>query len=202
MIKPARKLAMALAIASLSACTLLPKSDPPRVVDLTSDAAFPAPEPQRGDTVRVETPLASSPLSGTLVLIKPESYEYQAIPGVRWRDSLPTVVEDFLVQRFRASRGFANVISATSPATATISLVSELDSFHAQRIGPAPTVVVAMHSELMDNRTRETLCVTDQTIEIPASSTAVQSLMPAFSEGAERLARHTLEWAHACLAER
>lgn len=202
MIKSARHFAVVLTLVSLGACTLLPKSDPPRVVDLTSSASFPALEPRRSDSVRVETPLASSPLNGTLVLIKPETYEYQALPDVRWRDTLPAVLHDFIVQRFRASRGFSNVVSATSPATATANLVSDLQSFHARKTGNATTVVVAMHSELMDTRTRERLCTTDQRIEIPSESASVESLMPAFSEGAERLSRQTLEWAHACLAGR
>ncbi len=142
------------------------------------DQALPA-------SLRVDTPLASDPLNSTRILIKPSAYEYRALAGARWRESIPVVVRDHLLETLRASGAFANVMTDTSPATSQLTLVSELTGFHAENDETGTRVVIRQHQQLMDNRTRRSLCVRSYEARANAQSTALggelmePSVMPA-----------------------
>ncbi|XKH00932.1 ABC-type transport auxiliary lipoprotein family protein [Marinobacter nauticus] len=184
----------------MSACTVLPESEPPRIVglgDITpQQAAYQSPRPV---SMRVDLPLASAPFDGTLVLIQPSNWEFQALPGTRWRDTMPVLVHDQLVQSLRASNGFDNVLAANSAANADISLLPELRGFHARQTNEGTAVVIHLYYELLQNRTRETLCVLDEKQVVPAQSTEIASLMEAFRQGTAEVAANTAQWAFDCL---
>ena len=184
----------------MSACTVLPESEPPRIVglgDITpQQAAYQSPRPV---SMRVDLPLASAPFDGTLVLIQPSNWEFQALPDTRWRDTMPVLVHDQLVQSLRAGNGFDNVLAANSAANADVSLLPELRGFHARNTGQGTVVVINVYYELLQDQTREILCVLDEKQVIPAQDTEVASLVAAFSQGTAKVATNTAQWAFDCL---
>ncbi|WBU39567.1 MULTISPECIES: ABC-type transport auxiliary lipoprotein family protein [Marinobacter] len=198
-----RRLAVYISAATLTtACTVFPTPEPPRALDLAPYASEPMRETPRPVSLRIDTPLASDPLDSARVLLKPSLYEFQALPAVRWRDNIPVVVRDYLIQSFRYNGGFDNVITDTSPAFASHTLISELSAFHAEnRQDQGVTVVMELHTEIMGNRTRRSLCSKSQRVEQRAESASVDALMEAFSESSRALAETTNRWAYACLAE-
>lgn len=198
-----RRLAVYISAATLTtACTVFPTPEPPRAMDLAPYASEPMRETPRPVSLRIDTPLASDPLDSARVLLKPSLYEFQALPAVRWRDSIPVVVRDYLIQSFRFNGGFDNVVTDTSPAFASHTLISELSAFHAEnRQDQGVTVVMELHAEIMGNRTRRSLCSKSQRVEQRAESASVDALMEAFSESSQALAEATNRWAYACLAE-
>ncbi|QFS87223.1 MULTISPECIES: ABC-type transport auxiliary lipoprotein family protein [unclassified Marinobacter] len=198
-----RRLAVYISAATLTtACTVFPTPEPPRAMDLAPYASEPMRETPRPVSLRIDTPLASDPLDSARVLLKPSLYEFQALPAVRWRDSIPVVVRDYLIQSFRFNSGFDNVVTDTSPAFASHTLISELSAFHAEnRQDQGVTVVMELHAEIMGNRTRRSLCSKSQRVEQRAESASVDALMEAFSESSRALAEATNRWAYACLAE-
>ncbi|MGP9831433.1 ABC-type transport auxiliary lipoprotein family protein [Marinobacter sp. NSM] len=198
-----RRLAVYISAATLTtACTVFPTPEPPRAMDLAPYASEPMRETPRPVSLRIDTPLASEPLDSARVLLKPSLYEFQALPAVRWRDSIPVVIRDYLIQSFRFNGGFDNVVTDTSPAFASHTLISELSAFHAEnRQDQGVTVVMELHAEIMGNRTRRSLCSKSQRVEQRAESASVDALMEAFSESSRALAEATNRWAYACLAE-
>jgi cholesterol transport system auxiliary component len=159
-------------------------------------------EKPRPVSLRIDTPLASDPLDSARILLKPSPYEFQALPAVRWRDSIPVVVRDYVLQSFRYSGGFANVVTDTSPAYASHTLISELSAFHAEdRQGEGVMVVAELHAEIMSNRTRRSLCNTTHRVNQRARNTSADDLMEAFSESSHALAEALNRWAYVCLAE-
>ncbi|MGC8120556.1 ABC-type transport auxiliary lipoprotein family protein [Marinobacter sp. VGCF2001] len=196
------KMASALALGlTLAGCTVFPVPEPPRFMDLASADTVPAFSQTLPASLRVDTPLASDPLDSSSILIKPSAYEYQAISGARWRESMPVVIRDHLIQAFRASGGFANVMTDTSPATSELTLISELSGFHAEDGANGTRVVINLHLQLMDNRTRRSLCVTNYQARTDAGSARLEDLMQAFSHAAEEATSATMSWAHRCMAE-
>lgn len=183
----------------LSGCTVFPVPEPPRFMELmpasrhlTFDRTLPV-------SLRVDTPMASDPLDSARILIKPSAYEYQAMAGARWRESIPVVVRDHLIDTLRASGGFANVMTDTSPATADLTLVSEINRFQAQKTQDGAEVTIAFHLELMENRSRQSLCVQDYHQQVPASGTELEPLMEAFSKAANTASTAITSWAHRCM---
>jgi cholesterol transport system auxiliary component len=103
-----------------------------------------------------------------------------------------------MVQDFRQSGGFTSVVTDTNPASAELILISELSGFHAAVKSGRNTVVLNLYTELLDNRTRVSLCTQDHQIQVSADSTSPSDLMAAFSAGAEALSEQALVWAFDC----
>jgi len=195
-LKPLAALSAAL---TLSACTVLPESQPPRIVDLAVNGEHPVYDRPRPESLRVDLPRASAPFDSNLVLIQPSRWEFQALPDTRWRTDLPMLVHDQLVQSLRETKGFNNVLTTNSAANADISILSELRGFHARKTAGSTRVVIQLYYELLNNRSRETLCVLDEKQVVSAENSDLANLMAAFSQGISRVATNTARWAFSCL---
>jgi len=201
MIRQLTSMAALTAVFTLSACSLLPESEPPRIVSLAASTNQPTYQTPRAVSLRVDTPLASAPFDTNLILIQPQRWEFQALPDTRWRDSMPVVMRDQLIQSFRNSQGFDNVLASNSAANAGFTLLSELNGFHVRKSGQATTVFIQMHYELLNNRSRETLCALKEDLEVSAENGQLASLMTAFSLGAAEVSEKTVGWAYDCLGD-
>ncbi|OZB15914.1 MAG: hypothetical protein B7X58_05920 [Marinobacter sp. 34-60-7] len=186
---------------ALSGCTVFPVPEAPRLVDLAEPESTVAMSTSRPVSLRVDTPLASDPIDSARILIKPSVYEFQALSGAQWRDAIPVVLRDFLVQQLRSSGGFDNVASDTSPSSTDHTLVLEISGFHARLDAEATQVELRVHSELLNNQSRRTLCTRNFSISEPVAGTALEVLMEGFSAGAKALSSELTSWAHGCLAE-
>lgn len=185
----------------LAACTVFPTPDAPRVMDLGSVDSVPRLETRHTRTLRVDTPLASEPVNGTRILTKPTPHEFQMYGSARWRDSAPVLIRDHLIDTLRRSHGFANVVTDTSAASTDLTLISELSAFQAETIEGKARVVIELHAEVLDNRSRKSLCVRNSRLAQPAASSNLDDVVEAFSNTAHQLGKETLLWVHQCLAE-
>ena len=149
----------------------------------------------------MDTPLASEPVNGTRILTKPTPHEFQMYGNARWRDSAPVLVRDYLIDILRQSQGFANVVTDTSAASTDLTLISELSAFQAEKNEGKTRVVIELHAEVLDNRTRKSLCVRNSRLTEPAASSELDEVVGAFGNTASRLAEETLLWVHRCLEE-
>lgn len=186
---------------AMTACTIFPTPEAPRVMDLGSVDSVQGLETRHARTLRVDTPLASEPVNGTRILTKPTPHEFQMYGNARWRDSAPVLVRDYLIDILRQSQGFANVVTDTSAASTDLTLLSELSAFQAEKIEGKTRVVIELHAEVLDNRTRKSLCVRNSRLTEPAASSELDEVVGAFGNTARRLAEETSLWVHRCLEE-
>ncbi|MFT7339196.1 MAG: cholesterol transport system auxiliary component [Marinobacter maritimus] len=182
----------------MAACTVFPTPEAPRVMD------FPAPQnveksvtinPQ---SLRVDTPLATEPFNSTRILAKPEPWEFRVYGGVRWRDTVPVILRDMLVDALRTSASFRNVSMDTGPGNTDLTLASEITAFHTTSQGNSTRVTIAIYGQLINNRSRMTLCSDRFIISTPAEDNSIDSIVQAFGIAGERLAEDVISWAKAC----
>jgi len=193
-----RNLALVLGVTFASGCTVFPNPEPPRVMDLAPVQAVPAAEQTVQASLRIDTPYASEPFNGSLILAKPTPQEFRAYEGTRWRDTAPVVVRDTLVTSIRKSGAYRNVITDTNPAQADLTLVTELSAFHSETPGTGPEVVIELHLQMIHNRSRANLCTRTERIVEPASGTSVDQIVEAFGAAGSRLAARVIEWTRTC----
>lgn len=199
MIKHLSRVTALLATLTLTACTVFPIPEPPRIMDLaTPDSHQTFPQAQNA-SIRIDTPLASSPFEGSQILIKPTPYEFQTLGQARWRDTAPVMVRDHLVRHLRNSAGFRNIIVDTSPANAELALISELTAFHATSHNGSLSIVIQLHTEMMSNRQREGLCVRNWTVSEPVADGQMDTIVRGFSAAANRLNKDLTTWLSDCL---
>jgi len=182
----------------MTACTVFPTPEAPRVMD------FPAPQnveksvtinPQ---SLRVDTPFATEPLNSTRILAKPEPWEFRVYSGVRWRDTVPVILRDMLVGALRTSASFRNVSMDTGPGNTDLTLATEITAFHTTSQGNSTRVTIAIYGQLINNRSRMTLCSDRFIVSTPAADNSIDSIVQAFGSTGERLAEDVISWAKAC----
>lgn len=193
-----RNLTLLLGAAVASGCTVFPNPEPPRVMDLATARDVPDAGHTVSGTLRVDTPYASEPFNGSLILAKPTPQEFRAYEGTRWRDTAPVVVRDTLVSSLRQSGAYSNVITDTNPAQAELTLVTELSAFHSETPESGPQVVIELHLQMIHNRSRASLCTRTERVVEPASGTSVDQIVEAFGTAGSDLAARVIEWSTRC----
>lgn len=192
-------LSAALAVTgTMTACTVFPTPEAPRVMDFPVPAGIQKSENKRTASLRVETPFASEPFNSTRILAKPEPWEFRMYGGVRWRDTTPIILRDMLAGAFRANAGFANVATDAGPSSTNLSLATEITAFHTTTRGDSTRATVAIYGQLIDNRSRVTLCSDSFIVSTPASDKGIDSVIQAFGAAGERLANDVIEWTADC----
>ncbi|MCK7548330.1 ABC-type transport auxiliary lipoprotein family protein [Marinobacter koreensis] len=182
----------------VTACTVFPASEPPRVMDLARAQDVSEMPGKARPSIRIDTPLASDPINSTLILSKPTPLEFQSYPGARWRDSAPVLVRDYLVDTLRRSQGFQYVVTDTSPASVDLTLISELSDFQSEQTETGMVAVIGLHTEILDNQSRKVLCIHDERVKVPASGRELDAVVAAFGEAARSLSTKTLNWLGGC----
>lgn len=192
------------ALLSLGGCTLFPTPDPPRILDLPP--AISSSTPPSAHTLpvslRLDTPQASEPVSGTHVLIRPQDTELGALPDARWRDTAPVLLRDYLLESLRARSGIKTLVTDTSPAVTDLTLISELSRFEAVQTGDGVEIVIAWHAQVIDNHSRAILCNRDFRTTQRSGGEGADDLARAFGGAAATLANSTRPWLTECLADR
>ncbi|AOY90184.1 hypothetical protein BKP64_06450 [Marinobacter salinus] len=189
---------MALLTGNLIGCTVFPNPEPPRVLDLPAATSAYQADSARPYSLRIDTPYASEPFNSTRVLAKPSPWEFRVFEGVRWRDTAPVIIRDLLVRDIRASKGFQNVVSDTSPADTDWTLITELSAFHAENSAGTFDVLIALHAQIVNNGSKATLCAHSFAVEQAASGAAIEQVIEAFSQAGAAMSEAVTRWATEC----
>lgn len=189
---------LAPSLAALAGCSIYPSLEPPRVMDFAAEVQVPKSGRTHPLSLRVDTPYASDPLGSNRILAKPTPLEFQIYKEVRWRDTAPVVVRDHLVHSFRQAETFTSVITDTNPADADWTLVSELTAFHTETDSEGVQAMIELHGQLVDNRSRETLCASSFEVREEAADTTIERVVEAFGEAGATLSAQMVTWAGEC----
>lgn len=186
-------------VLAVSGCTIFPASEAPRAMDFTPTVTDLArADKQQPYSLRVDTPMASEPVYSSRILAKSESTEIRTYGGVRWRDTAPVIVRDMLTAALRNSEGFERVITDVSPAESNLTLISELLSFHSRSNNDRTDVIISLYSEILENRSRKTMCARTFDITSVAASESIEDVIEAFNNAGKRLAQELTLWASTC----
>lgn len=204
-----RSLALLALAVMLSACTLLPQSDPATLHLLPASSLDRADGPPLEARMRVDTPQASALLSGARILVMPEPNRLQAYAGARWSDRTPLLLRDRLVEGMR-DRGRLSAHDDNSPLGADVALVSDLRAFHSvyyQDVDQGleqglPVAVIRLDVTLVEETQHRLLAERRFEAREPSSGTDVQQVVEAFGRAADALTREIAEWSEGVLERR
>lgn len=182
----------------MTACTVFPRPEPPRVMDFPVPKSLQKSDTTRPQSLRIDTPFASEPFNSTRILSKPEPWEFQVYGGVRWRDTAPVILRDMLTGAFRANAGYRDVAMDTGPGNTDLTLATEITDFHSISYGESTRVTIAVHGQLINNRSRAILCSDSFIVSAPAEDRSIEAVVQAFGSAGEDLADQVIKWANAC----
>ncbi len=84
----------------------------------------------------VELPTSGGALATDRILIKPVSYQAQYLPDARWSEPTPALLQSLFVASFQNAGGFRLVGRTGAGLMPDYTLMTEIQSFQAEPIGP------------------------------------------------------------------
>lgn len=182
-------------IIGVTGCTVFPEREVRRMFTLT-DPVIEASEAETNPfTIRVDTPRAQAPLDTGRIIVEQHNGELTLYGNSRWRDQLPVIVREQLVEGLRQDGRMGGVINEFSRARSDLSLLSDLSRFQIRLENGVPVASIRLDVQLLDDRTRVTLAHHRFTITEPTDSETVEDAVAAFSRGTQQLVEQVVSWA-------
>ncbi|MDH1264539.1 ABC-type transport auxiliary lipoprotein family protein [Pseudomonas sp. GD03944] len=186
-----------LALASLlSACSILPKSEPLDVYLLPASTAEPA-QPGAAPvawSLRINTPLASQLLDSTRIAVIPEGDRISAYQGARWSDKGPLLLRNRLIDAFLADGRMPAVSSDDARLQADLEINTDLRAFQSDYLDGRPTAHILLDARLVNTASQRIVASRRFEVRQPAVDTSVPAVVRAFGLAGDQLSSQLLEW--------
>ena len=188
-----RQLATLLLIGSLSACSILPKSQVLSIYRLPA-SSLPNHEVSADWALRVNKPYSSQLLDSTRIAVLPPGDQISAYQGVRWSDRAPLLLRDRLIDAFLDDGRLKAVSSDDSRLQADLELDGDLRAFNSEYQNGRPAARILFEARLVESGSLRILASRRFEVSQAARDTSVPAVVNAFGQASDQLAREVLEW--------
>lgn len=188
-----RQLATLLLIGSLSACSILPKSQVLSIYRLPA-SSLPNHEVSADWALRVNKPYSNQLLDSTRIAVLPPGDQISAYQGVRWSDRAPLLLRDRLIDAFLDDGRLKAVSSDDSRLQADLELDGDLRAFHSEYQNGRPAARILFEARLVESGSLRILASRRFEVSQAARDTSVPAVVNAFGQASDQLAREVLEW--------
>ena len=179
----------------LSACSVLPESEPVTVFE------FPSPTMQAAGTgemvdvsLRINTPLTGFALVGPRILVNPDGYELKTYKGARWSDPSPALLREYIARSFNQHGAIANVSTDEHGLHADVHLSSNLRRFQVVYADGAE-VIIELDARLVEAGTLRVLADRTFITRHPLKDEQLPGVVAAYGQASEKLTAELLPWA-------
>jgi cholesterol transport system auxiliary component len=129
-------------------------------------------------------------------MIRPAPLQAQYLPGVRWADTAPVMVQTLMVRSLAETGTFGSVGRGPVGTVPDFTALSELTDFQAETTEDARTATVRVRVVMRLVRESDAKVVATRTFSIAttAGSTDTKSIVVAFDESVSRLLPAMVSW--------
>lgn len=188
-----RLLAVILLTGSLTACSVLPKSQVLSIYRLPA-SSLPSHDTSTDWALRVNTPYSNQLLDSTRIAVLPPGDQISAYQGVRWSDRAPLLLRDRLIDAFLDDGRLRAVSSDASRLQADLELDGDLRAFNSEYQNGRPGAHILFEARLVESGSLRILASRRFEVSQAASDTSVPAVVNAFGQAGDQLARDVLEW--------
>ncbi|WP_181296081.1 ABC-type transport auxiliary lipoprotein family protein [Pseudomonas sp. Q2-TVG4-2] len=182
-------------LVTLSACSILPESEPLRIYLLpTTTSPQQASEPALQHALRINTPQASRILSSPRIAVVPQGNQISSYGGARWSDAAPVLLRDRLIEAFQRDGRMSSVSNEDVNLYADLSLHSDLRAFQSVYIDGKPMVLITLDARLVNRNDQHTLANRRFEVRQPSADPSVESVIEAFGRASDTLSQEILDW--------
>ncbi len=191
-----RRLASLLCVASLSACSVLPRPEPPTVYRLPLAASTPtaAIAAVRPWSLQVATPLASAAINRSAITVLPRPDLVNNYRGSRWSDPAPVLFRDALVRQLQGRYPAAAITTDDSDLATRYRLAGRLEAFQSEYRNGQPRVVIHYDAQLLVRDTQNAIAVRSFEVSVRPSSAKVPDIVTAFGEATTQIDAQLQAW--------
>ncbi|EPX78831.1 ABC-type transport auxiliary lipoprotein family protein [Salipiger mucosus] len=190
----------ALTAASLSGCaaitSLSEASRPLEIYELRTPEIAQAPARRGAVELVVEEPIASGSLATERIMIRPGPLQAQYLPGVRWSDTAPVMLQTLLVRTLTQTGAFASVGRRPLGSHGDYALLGELTDFQAEAPADAETATVRLRVVFRLVREDDASVAATRSFEVtePAASPEPEDVVAAFDRATQHLLSEITDW--------
>lgn len=188
-----KRLSLLLAAGLLSACSILPQSEPLDIYLLPA-AALPARTQAVDWSLRISTPSSGELLDGTRIVVLPEPGRINTYQGARWSERTPQLMRQRLLDAFQDDARVKALSTEDQHLQADLELVSELRSFQSQYRDGRPEALIQLDVRLVDVRGQRILASRRFSVSQAAGDTSVAAVVAAFGQAGDQLSRELVDW--------
>lgn len=195
-----RTIAMILALSALTGCgaisALTNAATPLEVFELRPPDTIPAARGQLARDLIIEVPTTSGALDTDRIMIRPNPLQAQYLPGVRWSDQLPVMVQTLLLRSIEETGGLRYVGRRPLGARGDYALVTEIIDFQAEAGAGSSgaTVDLRLISRIIRESDSQILASRTFAASAVTASDATDPLIVAFDAAAAQLLPEFAAW--------
>lgn len=179
--------------------TLNRAAQPNDLYALTPKSTFSANLPRISRQIVVEEPTATAAVDTNQIVVQPTPLQVQYLPGARWVDRAPLIVQALLIESFENSGRVAAVGRSSVALRADYVVVTDVREFQAfvpqdAAADGALRVVVGLNLKIVSEE--DDLIIASRSFEevVAASSDSAGDLALAFDEALGDVMRDAVEW--------
>ena len=191
--KRAYQLIVPVALALISACSILPKADPSDVYRLASAQATSQGTPVSW-SLRVTKPQTSEFLDSPRIAVVPKGDLISSYANSRWSDPAPVLLRNRLLDGFQRDGRVTLLSSDDTNLQADYELGGQLQAFQSQYRGNAVEVVIRLDARLVRGSDQRILASRRFEVRQPVSDTQVPGVVAAFGQAGDQLNKQVVDW--------
>ena len=191
--KRAYQLIVPVALALVSACSILPKPDPSDVYRLAA-----APATVQGTPVawslRVTKPQTSEFLDSPRIAVVPNGDLISSYANSRWSDPSPVLLRNRLLDGFQRDGRVTLLSTDETNLQADYELGGQLQAFQSEYRGNAVEVVIRLDARLVRGSDQRIIASRRFEVRQPVNDTKVPAVVAGFGLAGDQLNKQVVEW--------
>ena len=191
--KRAYHMIVPMALALVSACSILPKPDPSDVYRLASTQPASQGTPVSW-SLRVTKPQTSEFLDSPRIAVVPDGNLISNYANSRWSDPAPVLLRNRLLDGFQRDGRVTLLSTDETNLQADYELGGQLQAFQSEYRGKTVEVVIRLDARLVRGRDQRIIASRRFEVRQPVSDTQVPAVVAAFGQAGDRLNKQVVDW--------
>ena len=191
--KRAYHMIVPMALALVSACSILPKPDPSDVYRLASTQPASQGTPVSW-SLRVTKPQTSEFLDSPRIAVVPDGNLISSYANSRWSDPAPVLLRNRLLDGFQRDGRVTLLSTDETNLQADYELGGQLQAFQSEYRGKAVEVVIRLDARLVRGRDQRIIASRRFEVRQPVSDAKVPAVVAAFGQAGDQLNKQVVDW--------
>ena len=191
--KRAYQMIAPVALALVSACSILPKADPSEVYRLASAQTTTQGTPV-GWSLRLTKPQTSEFLDSPRIAVVPNGDLISSYANSRWSDPSPVLLRNRLLDGFQRDGRVTLLSTDDTNLQADYELGGQLQAFQSEYRGNAVEVVIRLDARLVRGSDQRIIASRRFEVHQAVSDTKVPAVVAGFGLAGDQLNKQVVEW--------
>ena len=191
--KRAYQIIAPVALALVSACSILPKADPSDVYRLATAQTTSQAAPVSW-SLRVNKPQTSEFLDSPRIAVVPNGDLISSYANSRWSDPTPVLLRNRFMDGFQRDGRVTLLSTDETNLQADYELGGQLQAFQSEYHGSAVHVVIRLDARLVRGSDQRIIASRRFEVKQPVSDTKVPAVVAAFGQAGDQLNKQVVDW--------